>query len=47
MITKDPDTTAATPELLELLVERHDKCMGVYCQVVRPGLVSVRDFVGY
>ena len=47
VITKDPDTTAATPELLELLVERHDKCMGVYCQVVRPGVVSVGDFVGY
>jgi uncharacterized protein YcbX len=46
VITKDPDTTAAAPELLDLLVERHDKCMGVYCQVVKPGRVAVGDFVG-
>ena len=47
VITKDPDTTAATPELLDLLVDRHDKCLGVYCQVIRPGRVAVGDPVGY
>jgi uncharacterized protein YcbX len=46
VITRDPDTTVATPELLRILTERHDQCMGVYCQVVRPGRVAVGDFVG-
>ena len=43
IITRDPDTTAATPELLSALVDTHDKCLGVYCQVTRPGRVSVGD----
>jgi MOSC domain-containing protein len=47
VITKDPDTTEAAPELLRLLAERHDESMGVYCQVVRPGRVAVGDHVGY
>ncbi|HEY3085754.1 MAG TPA: MOSC N-terminal beta barrel domain-containing protein [Candidatus Dormibacteraeota bacterium] len=47
VITKDPDTTKASPELLRLLAERHDESMGVYCQVVRPGHVAVGDHVGY
>ncbi len=46
VITRDPDTTDASPELLRLLVERHDECMGVYCQVVRPGDVAIGDSVG-
>ena len=46
VVTKDPDTTVATPQLLDLLVDRHDKCMGVYCQVVKPGRVAVGDSVG-
>ncbi|HKW59791.1 MAG TPA: MOSC domain-containing protein [Candidatus Dormibacteraeota bacterium] len=46
VITMDPDTTEATPELLRLLVERHDERMGMYCRVVRPGRVAVGDFVG-
>jgi uncharacterized protein len=46
VITMDPDTTQATPELLRLLVERHDERLGMYCRVVRPGRVSVGDFVG-
>ena len=43
IITRDPDTTAATPELLRSLAETHDECLGVYCQVTRPGRVSVGD----
>ncbi|MFI5283648.1 MAG: MOSC domain-containing protein [Candidatus Dormibacterales bacterium] len=43
VITRDPDTTAATPALLSLLGERHDTCMGVYCQVSRSGQVAVGD----
>jgi uncharacterized protein YcbX len=46
VITMDPDTTEATPELLRVLVERHDERLGMYCRVVRPGRVSVGDFVG-
>ncbi len=46
VITMDPDTTETTPELLRVLVERHDERMGVYCQVVRPGRVSLGDPVG-
>lgn len=43
VITKDPDTTATTPELLRLLTETQETCMGVYCQVTRRGRVSVGD----
>lgn len=46
VITRDPDTTVATPELLQLLVDRHDEFMGVYCRVVTPGQVAVGDLVG-
>jgi MOSC domain-containing protein len=46
VITRDPQTTVATPDLLRLLAERHDQCMGVYCQVAKPGRVGVGDFVG-
>ena len=46
VITMDPDTTEATPELLRVLVELHDERMGVYCRVVAPGTVAVGDFVG-
>lgn len=46
VITMDPDTTEARPELLKLLVERHDERLGMYCRVVRPGRVAVGDFVG-
>lgn len=46
VITRDPDTTVATPDVLEVLVQRHEKCMGVYCQVVKPGRVAAGDFVG-
>ena len=46
VITRHPDTTEATPELLELLVARHEKCMGVYCHVAKAGRVAVGDFVG-
>jgi len=46
VITMDPDTTEQTPELLRLLVERHDERLGMYCRVVRPGRVAVGDYVG-
>ena len=46
VVNHDPETTETAPRLLELLVERHDKCMGVYCKVTQPGRVTVGDFVG-
>jgi uncharacterized protein YcbX len=45
VITRDPDTTIATPELLRLLTETHDQFMGVYCRVTRPGRVAPGDSV--
>jgi uncharacterized protein len=45
VITRDPDTTAATPELLRLLAGRHDTFMGVYCQVISSGQVAIGDLV--
>ncbi len=41
VITRDPDTTATSPELLRALTLTHETCMGVYCRVVRPGCVAV------
>ncbi len=46
VITRDPDTTTATPELLRILTDKHETCMGVYCSVVRPGRVSEGDPCG-
>ena len=46
VITVDPDSTEVTPALLRVLTETSDTCMGVYCQVVRPGQVSVGDRCG-
>ena len=45
VITRDPDTTATTPELLRVLNQKHETCMGVYCQVTRPGRVAAGDHV--
>lgn len=46
IITRDPDTTVASPSLLRVLTEKRDVCMGVYCRVTTPGWVSVGDAVG-
>jgi uncharacterized protein YcbX len=43
VITKDPDTTATTPELLRTLTQTRETCMGVYCRVTRPGRVAQGD----
>jgi uncharacterized protein YcbX len=45
IITKDPDTTATTPELLRVLTQTRETCMGVYCRVTRPGRVAAGDHV--
>jgi hypothetical protein len=46
VITRDPETTVASPELLRILTETHETCMGLYCRVVRPGRVAVGDLCG-
>ena len=46
VITRDPDTTEATPALLRVLTETNDTCMGVYCRVAQPGTASVGDLIG-
>jgi hypothetical protein len=45
VITKDPDTTATTPELLRVLTQTRETRMGVYCRVIRPGRVASGDHV--
>jgi uncharacterized protein YcbX len=46
VVTRDPDTTIASPELLRLLTQTSETCMGVYCRVVTPGAVAIGDLCG-
>jgi uncharacterized protein len=46
VITRDPDTTLATPALLRVLTQTSETFMGVYCRVVRDGVVAVGDLIG-
>jgi uncharacterized protein YcbX len=46
VITRDPDTTMASPELLRVLTQTSETCMGVYCSVVTPGQVATGDRIG-
>lgn len=41
--TIDPHTLDRDPTLLRLIVERHEKCFGLYCRVVQAGNVAVGD----
>ena len=43
LTTVDPETLAADPAFLQLVVDRHDARFGVYCTVVRAGQVRVGD----
>jgi uncharacterized protein YcbX len=45
VITRDPDSTVATPALLRVLTQSYETYMGVYCQVTRPGRVAAGDQV--
>lgn len=45
MITLDPETGAAMPELLKHVLEQHGGCAGVYGSVVREGFVAPGDAV--
>ncbi|HVC77379.1 MAG TPA: MOSC domain-containing protein [Candidatus Micrarchaeaceae archaeon] len=46
VITHDPDTTATTPALLRVLTRTSETCMGIYCRVLRPGVVGEGDRIG-
>jgi uncharacterized protein len=46
VITRDPDTTQASPELLRVLTRMSDTCMGVYCRVTQSGMVATGDPCG-
>jgi uncharacterized protein YcbX len=46
VITHDPDTTVTSPALLRVLTQTSEANMGVYCRVVRPGVVAVGDLAG-
>ena len=46
VITRDPDTTEASPELLRILTNTSETCMGVYCRVTQAGTVAVGDSCG-
>jgi len=41
--TIDPDTLVADPKFLRHIVQRHEGKFGVYCKVVRPGVVREGD----
>jgi uncharacterized protein len=46
VITRDPNTTTASPELLRVLTQTSETCMGVYCRVLTPGQVAIGDRIG-
>ncbi len=46
VITRDPDTTRASPHLLRVLTDKSDTCMGVYCRVANSGRVATGDPCG-
>jgi uncharacterized protein len=46
VITHDPDTTVTSPALLRVLTQTSEANMGVYCRVVRPGVVAAGDLIG-
>lgn len=43
LTTIDPRTLEIDPSLLRLVVERHDKCFGLYCRVAQAGNIAVGD----
>lgn len=45
VITVDPDTAAASPEVLQVVAKHHASCAGVYGAVLREGIVRRGDRV--
>lgn len=45
IITLDPSTAEASPEVFEAVVKNHAGCLGVYASVLREGIVRAGDAV--
>lgn len=45
IITLDPSTAEAAPEVLEVVARNHRSCFGVYASVLREGIVRAGDAV--
>jgi uncharacterized protein YcbX len=45
MINLNPDTAKQDPAVLRTVVSKHGECMGVYANVVVPGVVRVGDTI--
>jgi uncharacterized protein len=45
MITLDPETSKASPQIFERVVRGHASCMGIYGVVLREGIVRVNDAI--
>jgi len=43
LITLDPETAQASPQIFERVSRAHDGCLGVYGAVLREGIVCVND----
>jgi|HubBroStandDraft_6_1064221.scaffolds.fasta_scaffold277425_2 uncharacterized protein YcbX len=43
VITLDPDTAQASPQVLEIVARQHQSCVGVYAAVLRAGIVRRGD----
>lgn len=43
LTTIDPQTLETDPSFLKLIVQRHEACFGVYCQVKKPGRIALGD----
>jgi MOSC domain-containing protein len=45
IITLDPDTAAAAPQVLATVAQKHQGCLGVYLAVLREGVVRAGDSI--
>jgi hypothetical protein len=45
MITLDPATGESNPDILKCVVQKHNKCAGVYATVLTPGEVRAGDAI--
>jgi hypothetical protein len=43
LTTIDPETLVKDPSFLRFIVERHDKCFGLYCRVLEAGKIGLGD----
>jgi uncharacterized protein YcbX len=43
VITLDPDTSEASPEILQVVADKHESCVGIYATVLREGIVRRGD----